>query len=91
MKNKEAMLSLFTMIALILFYAICVLAAPIMLFHFGPFWGIAAAVIACTLWIYFGPPAMPGFLAGLLGLSVFLFNLGWIIVALTRWLIQRAA
>lgn len=90
-QSREQPSPFLPVLALIGLFVVCVSAAPLGLVLLGPIWGVFAVVLAFALWYIVGPPPMPGFVPGILGLTVLLINTASVIIALAQWLFHRAA
>src|SRR4051794_32900601 len=74
-------------LALGLFLA-CFVAPLVVTKYVGPLVGTPMAVAVIPIWLYFGPPPMPGLLNGLISISGLLTLVGALLVNIT-WLISN--
>jgi hypothetical protein len=71
-------------IALIALFSVCALLGFVALSLFGPVAGIIGAVVGLGIYVWLGPPAMPGFLPGILAMWMLAASLGAMIASVIQ-------
>lgn len=70
---------------LVVLLIIGLVAGPLFASRYVHLWaGVAAAILALPVWIYFGPKPMPGFLNGLIAMNGLFLLLCMMILAVLR-------